>query len=218
MNALDLDLRVITYLAAPICTLTTCGGRLDELDEDLSDVLDVHPRVDIRPAAMVERRPRLDARPVQRRVINTIGAPGTRAPAVYDGRAHHRGPQFRRALPGPLDEQLCVAVDHVLRYGPEGADVALVRPHLWVQLAEVVPLGDDARAAEVDVGGREGGRGAGGRACEEGAYYGLVVRVAVVWEGWLVSCLDPFSPPPRAFCAVLSQTYGLRCLPLTRRL
>lgn len=42
-NALDLDPRVMTYLAAPIRALTPCGGRLDELQEDLSDILDVHP-------------------------------------------------------------------------------------------------------------------------------------------------------------------------------
>lgn len=168
--------RANTYLATPVCILTTSRSRFDELQEGLRDILDVHPRIDVGSAAMVESCPRLDARPVQRRVVNAINTTGPGAPAVNDGRAHDRGLQcLPMRLPGLLDQNLGVAVDRLVRHGPDGIDVVDIRPHLGVQLAEVFPLRDDARAAEVDVEGRERGGRARGDACEEGADCGLVV-------------------------------------------
>lgn len=169
---------------------------------------------------MVKSLPQLGALPDQRGVVDAVRAAGPCAPAVDDGRAHDRRPQPPALLPGLLDEELGVAVERGLGDGPEGVDVGHVGPHLWVQLAEAVPLHDDARAAEVDVRRREGGGGAGGAAREEGPDGDLVVRVAVVWSSVSLSVQRAFLfPVVRCFGHFVWswRTYGLRCLPLTRR-
>lgn len=97
-----------TYLATPVCTLTTRDSGFDERQKDLRDVLDVHPGVNIRATPRVERRPGLNARRVQRRLVNTNSPTGTRAPPMDDGRAHDRGFYSCRRLPRPLDEHLGV--------------------------------------------------------------------------------------------------------------
>ena len=159
-----------TYLTAPTSAFTSLCSRLDELQERLSHILDMHPGINIRPRAKVERSTRLDTRMAQRRIENAVDTTRPGAPTVYDGRAHNRGldrrsSNTRASCPSLLDELLGVSVHRLVRHGPDGVDVADVRPYLGVQLAEVVPLRDDARAAEVDVEGWLGGGGAGADAC-----------------------------------------------------
>lgn len=208
-----------TYLTTPVSTLTPCSSRFDELQEHLGHIRNMHPGVDIRSRAVIERSTRLDARRQERRVENAVNTTRPGTPAMYDRRAHDRGLDPSLS-PGRLDEQLGVAVHRRLRDGPDRVDVVDVRPYLWVQLAEVFILHDDARAAEVDVeGGQRGGR-ARAHACEEGAYCGVVVGVAVVFWVVLVNLLTLLlSLCCMAWAAWASEcgtTYGLRCLPLTR--
>lgn len=201
---------------APVSALAALSSSFDKLQEHLSHVVDMHPGVNVGSTPVVESRPGLNTGRQERRVENTTGASRPRAPAVNDGRAHDRRLDTPSG-PSVLDEQLGVAVERRLRHGPEAFDVADVGPHLGVQLAEVLKLHDDARAAEVDVeGGQRGGR-ALAHACQEGTHRGLVVGVAVVFQvrvGWSTSFLLFSDPGGSAVWCKCTTTYELQRLHL----